>query len=164
MRKFIFILLIILFGITILKNPNNPEEIRVRIIPNSDDKKDIMDKDVVKEYVVLYLKQAYDNDYEIYVSNINSTVNELECLLNKVINEELSVSFDKHTLYNKTYNNSAVKNELHMTLYIVIGKGEGSNWWGSVYPEFLEVQSSEEVQYRSLIIDMFKKVKGDNDD
>lgn len=73
----------------------------------------------------------------------------------------MEVSLSNHTLYNKTYNNSAVKNTSELTFYVVLGRGEGSNWWGTVYPEFLLVSSSEEVHYESLILSIFNKIKGE---
>ena len=42
-----------------------------------------------------------------------------------------------------------------MTLYVIIGEGKGSNWWGTVYPEFLTVNGSEEVKYEKSNIKYF---------
>lgn len=157
MRKFGLIILVIIFIITLFDNMSKEEEIRVRVIPNSDEKSDLMLKEEAKDYVILYLQEAYNEDYNKFVNNVNETKYEFEILLEKVLATDCTITFDKHTLYNKTYNNSAVKNEETLVLYVVIGKGKGSNWWGTVYPEFLEISSSDEIKYESLIVNLFRK-------
>lgn len=162
MRKFLLILLVFIFSVSVYFNFRT-EEIRVRVIPNSDSSIDLKVKSNVKDMTICYLKRAYSDNYEEYKDNIYSTVDLFEESLRKEFNKEINVSFDYHTLYNKTYNNSAVKNSKALTLYIVIENGSGSNWWGTVYPDFLEINSSEEIKYESLILNIFKKI-GDNDD
>ena len=60
------------------------------------------------------------------------------------------------------YNNNVIENSNELTLYIEIGTGKGSNWWGTVYPEFLIVSSSEVMEYESIFVNIFKKIKGAN--
>ena len=61
---------------------------------------------------------------------------------------------------NKTYNNNVIENSNELTLYIEIGTGKGSNWWGTVYPEFLIVSSSEVMEYESIFVNIFKNLSG----
>lgn len=161
MRRFFLFVLVVFFIFSLLNKKSENEEIRVRVIPNSNEKSDLIIKKEVVQYVVFYLKNAYDEEYKIYEENINATKKQFEYFLEEVINIDCTITFDKHTLYNKTYNNSAVKNEETMTLLVVIGEGAGDNWWGTVYPEFLDISSDEEIKYESLIIRMFEKIKGE---
>ncbi|MDE7105897.1 MAG: stage II sporulation protein R [Anaeroplasmataceae bacterium] len=161
MRKILIVGIIILFVVMLFTKSQEEKEIRVRIIPNSDEVADLKVKEKAKDITICYLKEAYDEDYEIYLNNIKNTMSSFENVIEKELKKSVEVEFGNHTLYNKTYNNSAVKNTSKLTLYVVIGKGEGSNWWGTVYPEFLSVSSSEEVQYESLILSIFKKIKGE---
>lgn len=161
MRKLILGGVIIIFAITVFLNLNKEKEIRVRIIPNSDTSLDLNEKETAKTITLCYLKNAYDEEYKVFIQNINFTKKEFEKILEKELNRDVEVEFGNHTLYNKTYNNSAVKNTEEMTLYIIIGEGKGSNWWGTVYPEFLSVSGSEEIKYESLIVSIFKKIKGE---
>ncbi len=161
MRKIGLGLIIIIFIGVLFFNLKEEKEIRVRIIPNSDLKCDLEVKEKAKDITICYLKEAYDKDYNTYLSRMNQTIPAFQKVLEKELQEKVEVSLGNHTLYNKTYNNSAVKNTSEMTLYIVIGEGDGSNWWGSVYPEFLEVNSSEEVKYESLILSIFNKIRGE---
>lgn len=163
MRKLLLILLAIVCFIIILNHDNN-KEIRVRIIPNSDSKKDLDVKEKVKNITICYLKNAYNEKYDIFIDNIEKTKDDFTSLLENSLNENIKLDFNNHTLYNKTYNNSAVKNANQKVLYIIIGDGSGSNWWGTVYPEFLNISSSEETKYESLIVRIFEKLKGEKND
>lgn len=161
MRKIIIGILIIVCIIIGLNSCKETKEIRVRVIPNSDSKKDLEKKEIAKNITVCYLKEAYSKNYDEYLNHLEKTKDDFAEVLKKEIGQNVEIELGNHTLYNKTYNNSAVKNTKEMTLYIILGSGEGSNWWGTIYPEFLEVSSSEEVRYESLILSVFKKIKGD---
>ena len=161
MRKIIIAGIIILCVVMLFTRSQAEKEIRVRIIPNSDEASDLKVKEKAKNITVCYLKEAYDKEYNTYLKNLKQTISLFEVALEKELKEDVEVQLGNHTLYNKTYNNSAVKNTSEMTLYVVIGEGKGSNWWGTVYPEFLSVNSSEEVKYESLILSIFKKIKGE---
>ena len=162
MRKIILILIIVIFIVAVFMDMDDNTEIRVRIVPNSDSKKDLDVKEKVKNITVCYLKQAYDSDYYVFVDNINQSLHYLKEIIKKEISEDVLITFDNHTLYNKTYNNNVIENSNELTLYIEIGTGKGSNWWGTVYPEFLIVSSSEVMEYESIFINIFKKIKGAN--
>lgn len=161
MRKIGLIVVAILFFVAIFVKTDKEEEIRVRIIPNSDESCDLREKEQVKEMVVCYLKEGYSTDYSEFKNNILASTKELERLIEKEWITDCTVSFGKHTLYNKTYNDSAVENTEAMVLYVVLGEGKGSNWWGTVYPDFLQISSSEEVKYESLFVSIFQKIKGE---
>lgn len=162
MRKLLFIgILFVGILVAFMNIKEEQKEIRVRVIPNSDQAYDLKVKEQAKELTTLYLKEAYHVEYTTYENNIRNTMNQFEQVLKKELKQPVEVSLSNHTLYNKTYNNSAVKNTSELTFYVVLGRGEGSNWWGTVYPEFLLVNSSEEVRYESLILSIFNKIKGD---
>ena len=159
MRKILLVGLILVCAVMVFMKTQETKEIRVRVIPNSDSAKDLTTKEKAKDITVCYLKEAYDKEYTTYLSNIRNTMAYFEVALKNELKQDVEVQFGNHTLYNKTYNNSAVKNTNEMTLYVIIGEGKGDNWWGTVYPEFLEVSSSEEVKYESLILSIFKKIR-----
>ena len=156
MRKVLIIFLFIIC-VVVLINKEEKQEIKVRIIPNSNDKEDMEIKEEVKNAIIYYLELIYDEDYDIYIDNINKTYKQAE----KIISEKnkISISFEEHTLYNKSYNNTMVKNSECKVLYIVIGEGKGDNWWGSIYPKFLEISGNTEIEYKSIFIELYKKIK-----
>jgi hypothetical protein len=158
MRKFLLIVVIIIFILSLVKTEKK-EEIRVRIIPNSNSKEDITIKNEVKNAVSYYLYSIYDESFEVYKENISESVNGLK----RVIEKEFcscDVEFDYHTLYNKTYNGNKVKDEETLVLLIVLENGKGDNWWGTVYPNYLSISSSDEYKYESLFINLINKIRG----
>ena len=164
MKKIIFILLIIICGLMVINNIKEDKELRVRIIPNSNDRKDLSNKEKVKSFTICYLEEIYDKDYKKYINNINDTIDSFRIGVNSIVNDNVSVSFVNHTLYNKTYNGNGIKNTNELTLLIEIGFGKGDNWWGSIYPEFLLINSEDVIEYRSLILDICNKSKEKKDD
>lgn len=152
MRKIIIGIISIVFIILLISKLNHEdEEIRVRIISNGNKASDLKDKKIAKDLTICYLNIIYHAEYDKFKNNIEETYDDLE---NMLLEEGISanVSFSYHTLYNKTYNNNAIKNDSKLTLYVILGKGEGENWWGSVYPKFLSISSEEEIKYESLIM------------
>ena len=159
MRKILLIVVIIVFIVSLVENKKS-EEIRVRIIPNSNEFIDLEIKESVKGSIIYYLHNIYDESYEIYKKNISNSIVYLEEIIEKQFCE-CEITFDYHTLYNKTYNDNIVKNEESLVLLIVLGKGKGDNWWGSIYPKYLEVSGDDVVLYRSLFVDLIKQIKGE---
>ena len=164
MRKILVIFIVVFFFLSLFDLIDRNEELRIRIIPNSDLESDLSIKEEVKEYTICYLKQILDEEFDVLVNNINKTIDVFEISLEKQFSINAEVNLDYHTLYNKTYNNNAVKNTNELTLCIIINEGKGSNWWGTVYPDFLKISSSEEYKYESLIKIIFDKIKGDYND
>lgn len=154
---FVFVFILLLF---IINNLFKEKEIRVRIIPNSNDEADLKTKEVVKKYVVEYLNKQISTSFEETFENINSTYKQLENDMNDELGIKTTISFDKHILYNKTYNDTAILNEKCYCLYVVINKGMGDNWWGSVFPKFLATSSDEEVEYKSFLYECYKRMIG----
>ncbi|MDE6656682.1 MAG: stage II sporulation protein R, partial [Anaeroplasmataceae bacterium] len=134
MRKILIVGIMILCVVMFFMRSQEEKEIRVRIIPNSDEATDLVVKEKAKSITICYLKEAYDKEYSSYLNNLKQTIPYFEKVLEKELKESIEVQLGNHTLYNKTYNNSAVKNTSEMTLYVIIGEGKGSNWWGTVYP------------------------------
>ena len=158
MRKILFGVIVLFFVIALFLNLNKEKELRVRIIPNSNNIVDLKIKEEIKDIVVCYLGNIYDENYNKYYDNINRTYKELENTLENLYSD-ISISFGKHTLYNKAYNNKEVKNEEAYTLYVIIGSGNGDNWWSSIYPEFLGVGGDALIKYESLLYNVFKLIK-----
>ena len=154
MRKLILSFIIILFLAVYFINSNSDKEIRVRIIPNSDRLEDKELKNEVKKITIGYLASLERKDYNKTIEEINNSIDKLEYGWGDY---DAKVSFDYHTLYNKTYNDNAIKDEEAYTLYIILGEGKGSNWWGTIYPEFLGISSEEEIKYKSFFYELFTK-------
>ena len=105
MRKKLLIILVVFCLVVIFFRFNNKnEEIRVRIIPRDNSIEGIEEKNKVKKVVLCYLENIYCDDYSKMLKEINTSYIDLEEELKEYV-PDINVSFSKHTLYNKTYNN-----------------------------------------------------------
>lgn len=156
MKKLLSILLIlILFSLFFIRN-SNFQELRVRVIPDSNSEEALKEKEEVKEIVILFLLDNYDKDLNTYKNNIKKNIDSLNT-------ERISSKLEMHNFYHKTYNNMALLDEKVLTLVVRIGNASGDNWWGSIYPEFLGMESSECMNYKSYILECIEKRKKEND-
>lgn len=158
-KYFLYLFIFIAIFMFFIKEPNSDNEIRVRVVPNSNSTTDIETKNFIKEDVIVYLAEQYDEDYNSFCQNIKKSIHSLSSKLNE--KNSCKVSFEYHTFYNKTYNDSSLKNERKLTLLVIIGSGKGDNWWGSIYPHFLEINSTDTVEYKSYIWEQIKKWIGE---
>lgn len=161
MKKILLIVIILIFIMSLVTQED--KEIRVRVIPNSNTVSDLVVKEDVKNSVIYYLLEIYNEDYDVYKENIKKSIYELESIIDENF-EDCNVDFGYHTLYNKTYNGNKLKDKRTLLLQITLGEGEGDNWWGSIYPKYLSISSDENVEYKSLFVTLIKKVRGDKDE
>lgn len=141
--KKIFLLLFGLFVVCFLFFGSKDEEIRIRVISNSDNETDIK----YKKEVVNYLKEEILPYIILNDEYLSSNYKSIENVLNEKF-QNINVKYEKHTFNNKTYNDSAIKDGVYKTLVIYIGEGKGSNWWGSIFNEKLFYESEDEVVYK----------------
>ena len=138
--KSFFLLLLICLSVCFLLPKN--EEIRIRVISNSDSSYDIS----YKQEVVIFLKEEMFKNVKLTDDYFKKNYESIEEILNHKFGN-ITVKYEKHTFVNKTYNGSALENGEYKTLLISIGDGLGSNWWGSIFDETLQYESDEEVKY-----------------
>ncbi len=139
--KIFFLMLLVLFGVCFFSSEKS-EEIRVRVLSNSDSVSDIK----YKEEVVKYLKDVIFSNYELTDLSFEKNYKLIEEELNMKF-DNIKVTYQNHTFKNKTYNGSALNDGKYKTLLICIGSGLGSNWWGSIFDNALQRESTLEVKY-----------------
>ena len=118
------------------------EEIRIRVISNSDSSYDIL----YKQEVVVFLKDEVFKNVKLTDGYFKQSYKSIEETLNQKF-KNITVKYEKHTFVNKTYNGSALENDEYKTLLVYIGDGLGSNWWGSIFEDTLQYESNIEVKY-----------------
>lgn len=119
------------------------DEIRIRVISNSDDIYDIKYKELVVDYLkeeVLKNKNLTDDFFQNNYLNIEKILNEKF--------QDIDVSYEYHRFENKTYNDNVIKGGNYKTLLITIDEGKGSNWWGSIYEGVITMESQEKIEYK----------------
>lgn len=148
--KKILMAAITLFYLLFLLGCSSNNELRLRVLANSNDPADQEIKKEVKEYLQ------------------NNLVNELVNLDIKKIEKELSKKFPEEKIkveitnvnYEaKTYNGKVIPSGNYKTVLIKIGKGEGKNFWTLLYPEFFNIsfEDDHEIEYRSFFYDLLNR-------
>lgn len=125
----------------------NTNNIRLRIIANSNSDNDQIVKNNVKEYLRNYLKDKDINNLDL---------KKLENLLNENFQDRIKVE-RKFVMYEaKSYNNKIVQSGKYDTILITIEEGLGKNFWTLLYPEYFNVsfEDDNEIEYRSYLYDI----------
>lgn len=122
--------LILIYAI-FLNSENN--EFRIRVIANSNSESDIKIKKECFEIIKKYIKA---NDTKEDVKKVLPQIEEeLENYSIKV-NYSIKIDLGKNKFPPKTLNNKVISGGMYDSLVVTIGKGEGSNYWTLLYPEY----------------------------
>jgi len=115
--------------------------IRFHVIANSDSDEDQELKLKVRDEIIKYLKPKLENSNSIAESEeiIKKEYSELEKISKNIISEngynyEVKVGIEYSTFPTKQYSNVILPAGEYKALKIVIGKGQGKNWWCVMFP------------------------------
>lgn len=153
MKKVIFIIILLFICLLI---PNKNDEVRVRIIANSNEQVDINNKYQVREALVKIFKAyTYDDVNEFLSNNLNLIINDLKKELSSDLFCLLKISYEETYFPPKSKNNTFLPSGKYKTLLIEIDEAEGSNWWSVLYPEFFNVDYEDfsEVKFEWYFFD-----------
>ena len=129
--------------------------IRFHVIANSDNDEDQQLKLKVKNRVIDYLypylsnSSSLDNSREIIKDNMD----EVKRISKDVIKEEgydydVNLQLSRENFPDKSYGNIVLPQGNYEAFRIIIGKGEGRNWWCVMFPPLCFVDESKaEVEY-----------------
>jgi len=141
------------------------ESIRLRVIPNSNDPKDITIKEKVKKYlendIYKLLKDTKDIEAarNIIKSNITSIENNIDSIFkNNNYNLNYNVNYGSNYFPEKTYNNETYEEGYYESLVIYIGEAKGDNWWCVLFPNFCLADNTKDTKYKSVIKELINKI------
>lgn len=154
MRKFIAIAIIVFGFFFMIKALSCKDEIRVRVVPSSNEKNDLVVKEEVMKITINYLEDKYDENMNRFISNIKDSIEEFNKLVSSY---NAKGELIKHKFIQKEYDGVALKDETVLTFLVLIDKAKGDNWWGIIYPQFLEVESSDVISVKSYFYEKYKK-------
>ena len=129
--------------------------IRFHVIANSDNDEDQQLKLKVKNRVIDYLypylsnSSSLDNSREIIKDNMD----EVKRISKDVIKEEgydydVNLQLSRENFPDKSYGNIVLPQGNYEAFRIIIGKGQGRNWWCVMFPPLCFVDESKaEVEY-----------------
>lgn len=173
MKKFILLLCALLMLVTVIqKNQENfyiiPDKaIRVRIVPNSNNLKDIFIKKEVKNNLELELENDLKKSKTIESSRkiIKTNINKYKKIVGDIIkvndsNSSYSIDYGNHYFPEKSYKGIKYKKGYYESLLITLGKGEGSNWWCVLFPPICSLEEDtnmNKIEYTTYVKEIFKK-------
>ena len=167
-KIFLIILGLIIVGVysqneTELSIPDS--SIRLRVIPNSNNTKDINIKEQVKDYLEtdIYTLLKDTNNIESARNIINNNIPKIENNINNIFkNNNYNIPYEINFGYNyfpeKTYNGEIYEEGEYESLVIYIGEAQGDNWWCVLFPNFCLVDTKEDTDYKSYFKELLNKI------
>ncbi len=134
-----------LFGCT---TQVNSDELRLRIIANSNSEVDQAKKKEIKEYLKNNLQEELVNlQLEKMQTNLKEAFPN-----DAIVVERTIVGYEA-----KTYQGKIIPSGYYETILITIGEGKGKNFWTLLYPEFFNIsfEDDHEIEYHSYFYDLF---------
>ena len=170
MKRKIFLLLLGLIIIAVYSQ-NQTElsipdsSIRLRVIPNSNDSKDINIKEQVKDYLEtdIYTLLKNTDNIESARTIINKNIPKIEDNIANIFKDNnYNIPYELNFGYNyfpeKIYQGKVYKEGEYESLVIYIGEAKGDNWWCVLFPNFCLIDSQEETEYKSFFKELMNKI------
>ena len=170
MKRKIFLILLGLIIIAVYSQNKTEvtipdESIRLRVIPNSNEPKDINIKEQVKDYLETYIYTLIkDTDNIDKARNIiNKNIPKIENNINNIFKDNnynlpYQVNFGYNYFPEKTYQDKTYKAGEYESLVIYIGDAKGDNWWCVLFPNFCLVDTKEDKEYKSYFKELINKI------
>ena len=170
MKRKIFLLLLglIIIGVysqnqTELSIPDS--SIRLRVIPNSNNSKDINIKEQVKDYLETDIYTLLKNTNNIDTARIiiNNNISKIETNIDNIFKENnynipYEINFGLNYFPEKTYNGEFYSEGEYESLVIYIGEAQGDNWWCVLFPNFCLVDTQKDTEYKSYFKELLNKI------
>lgn len=170
MKRKIFLILLGLIIISIYSQSETeliiPDtSIRLRVIPNSNEVKDINIKEQVKDYLEkdIYTLLKDTNNIDSARTIIKDNIPKIENNIDNIFKESnynipYKVNFGYNHFPEKTYQGITYKEGEYESLVIYIGEAKGDNWWCVLFPNFCLVDTQEDIEYKSYIKELLNKL------
>ena len=172
MKKIIIILSIVtiflLFNNTTDEIIIPEESIRIRVVANSNNAKDQLVKQLVKNMVESYVTNLLIditniNDARKILKNNIDTINQnvSDVLTKNGYKTSFTIDFGYNLFPKKEYKGVTYKEGYYESLVITLGNGDGNNWWCVLFPPLCLMETDEndleEVEYKSFIKEIIDK-------
>ena len=170
MKRKIFLILLGLVVISVYSQ-NQTEilipdsSIRLRVIPNSNEAKDINIKEQVKDYLEtdIYTILKDTNNIETARNIINNNIPKIENNINNIFKDNnynipYQVNFGYNYFPEKTYQGKTYEAGDYESLVIYIGEAKGDNWWCVLFPNFCLIDINEDTEYKSYFKELINKI------
>lgn len=168
MKKLLIISSIIILILISTKNdqiviPTN--SIRVRVISNSNNINDQLEKVKVKSIVeeTLYENIKETKTIEEARTEIKKSIPTLEKSIEKTINNEFSINFGTNYFPKKEMFGIEYNEGNYESIVINIGESKGKNWWCVLFPPICMIEAEENnkdnIEYKSKVLEILNEYK-----
>lgn len=168
MKKLLIISSIIILILISTKNdqiviPTN--SIRVRVISNSNNINDQLEKVKVKSIVeeTLYENIKETKTIEEARSEIKKSIPTLEKSIEKTINNDFSINFGTNYFPKKEMFGIEYNEGNYESIVINIGESKGKNWWCVLFPPICMIEAEENnkdnIEYKSKVLEILNEYK-----
>ena len=170
MKRIIFL---ILLGLIIIStyNQNQTElsipdsSIRLRVIPNSNEPKDINIKEQVKDYLEtdIYTLLKDTSDIDSARTIINNNIPKIETNIDNIFKDNnysipYKINFGYNFFPEKTYKGNTYEEGEYESLVIYIGESNGDNWWCVLFPNYCLMETNKDTEYKSFFKELINKI------
>ncbi len=137
------------------------EAIRIRVIGNSNQANDQTIKKEIKsdleQYYYQLLKDVKGVDSARDV--IEKSIPEASKIVSSIQgNDNFTIQYGKNYFPEKEYKGILYEEGYYESLVVTLGKGSGKNWWCVLFPPLCLIdEETDEVEYRSLVVDLIQK-------
>lgn len=139
----------------------NSDYLRIHVRANSNSESDqsvkYIVKDAVVEFITPYAAQCRTKAEATEV--ISSVTDGIEDVCERVLREN-GYSYGAHaeirreTFPTRVYGDLTLESGVYDALIVELGTGTGDNWWCVLYPPLCFSYAEQDVEYRSLILDI----------
>ena len=152
MKKILLVIVILLIFFVMFSDTSDSNELRFRVIANSDS---VQDQNLKLKVVRELQKEKITKDSLDIIKRKTEYI-----VLSNNYSYEVNVCIKNQDFETKYYNNEIISGGVYETIVVTIGKGEGKNYWTILYPEYFKV-SFEDVNTGNVTYDiwLFKKIK-----
>lgn len=146
MKKIGLVFIIMLIAFVMIGDNNDREQLRFRIIANSDS---VIDQNLkYKVAQELHKIKISEENLDIIKAKTEYIV------LSNNFTYNVDVEIKKQKFETKYYNDKIIEGGTYKTIVVTIGKGQGKNYWTILYPEYFNV-SFEDVNTGNVKFDIW---------
>jgi len=170
MKRKIFLILLGIITISIYSE-NKTEilipdsSIRLRVIPNSNEARDINIKKQVKDYLEsdIYTLLKDTDNIDIARNIINTNLPKIATNIDDIFKNNnysipYKINFGNNYFPEKTYQGKVYAEGEYESLVIYIGDAKGDNWWCVLFPNYCLIDTETDIEYKSYFKELINKI------
>ena len=119
--------------------------------------KDIVESDM---YSIMSKTSSIENARDEINNNIPTLSKDIDKYLNGInYNNNFDINFGYNYFPKKIYKGVEYKEGMYESLVVILGNGEGNNWWCVLFPPIcmIEAEESSDIEYTTMVKEVVNK-------